>query len=69
MKILQSKKRNRITLLKEEIKILQNKIKNYEFIIQEHENEANRYRKAIVSMRKRLRKLKGQLKSLIKRSK
>ena len=60
-------RQSKVILIKNEIRILQNKIKNYRFIVQEHENEANRYRKAIVSMRKRLRKLKGQLKSLSKR--
>lgn len=61
--------RSKIVLIKDEIKILQNKIKNYEFIIQEHENGANMYRGAIISIRKRLRKLKRQLKSLIEKRK
>jgi len=66
MKILQSKKQSRITLLKEDIKILQSRIRNYKDTIQEHKNQAKKYHEAIISMQKRLRKLKRKLKMLNK---
>jgi len=62
-------KRSKIVLIKDEIKILQNRIKNYRDIIQEHEDEANKYHKTVISMQKRLRKLRIQLNSLIEKRK
>jgi len=62
-------KRNKITLLKEEIKILQDRIRNYKNEVLEHRSQAKRYSRALISLQKRLGKLKIRLKSLIEKDK